>query len=157
MAVRISRRNEQLLSDRHPRLYDCAKLEGEPPMTDPHPAQDRKVLVVEDEMTIALVIEETLTDLGAYVIGPASRLDAALQLASEEEIDAAILDVNIRGGNSYPVADILAERGIPFVLCSGYSDSGPAGRHSDRPRLTKPYSPQDLEDRVLQLLSETDI
>ncbi|WP_138390490.1 response regulator [Rhizobium indicum] len=115
-------------------------------------AEGRQVLVVEDEMTIVLVIEDTLLELGAHVVGPASRLDVALRLASEASIDAAILDVNIRGGNSYPVADILAERGIPFVFCSGYSDWALEERHRDRPRLTKPYSPSDLAERLLQLL-----
>ena len=115
-------------------------------------AMGRHVLVVEDEMTIVLVIEEALFDLGAHVIGPAASLDAALRLAREASIDAAILDINIRGGNSYAVADILAERGIPFVLCSGYSDWAQEERHRDRPRLTKPYSSKNLEDRVLQLL-----
>lgn len=113
------------------------------------------MLVVEDEMIIALVIEETLLDLGAEIVGPASRLDAALRLASEAPIDAAILDVNIRGGNAYPVADILAERGIPFVFCSGYSDWALEERHRGRPRLTKPYNSKELADRVLQLLDET--
>lgn len=122
-------------------------------MADQRIAKGRRVLVIEDEMTIALLIEETLLELGAEVVGPASRLDAALRLATEEAIDAAILDVNIRGGNSYPVADILAERGIPFVFCSGYGDWAIEERHRDRPRLTKPYSSKNLEDRVLQLLS----
>jgi CheY-like chemotaxis protein len=121
-------------------------------MADQRIAEGRRVLVVEDEMIIVLVIEEALFDLGAQVIGPASRLDEALQLAREASIDAAILDVNIRGGNSYPVADILAERGIPFVFCSGYSDWALEERYRDRPRLAKPYSSKELESRVLQLL-----
>ncbi|KAA0695855.1 response regulator [Halopseudomonas laoshanensis] len=116
-------------------------------------AEGRRVLVVEDEMTIALMIEEMLLDLGAQVIGPESRLDAALRLAAEATLDAAILDVNIRGGNSYPVADILAERGIPFVFCSGYNDWALEERHRDRPRLNKPYSLMELENKVIQLLS----
>jgi CheY-like chemotaxis protein len=114
----------------------------------------RQVLVVEDEMTIVLMIEDTLLDLGAQIVGPAARLDAALRLASEASIDAAILDVNIRGGNTYAVADVLAERGIPFVFCSGYSDWALEERHRDRPHLTKPYSSKDLESRLLQLLGE---
>lgn len=122
-------------------------------MADQHGSEGRRVLVIEDEMTIVLVIEETLRDLGIEVIGPASRLDAALQLAREAVIDAAILDINIRGGNSYPVADILAEREIPFVVCSGYGDWALDERHRDRPRLTKPYTSKELEDQVLQLLS----
>lgn len=110
------------------------------------------MLVVEDEMTIVLVIEDALLEMGVEVIGPAARLDAALRLASDAPIDAAILDINIRGGNSYAVADILAERGIPFVFCSGYSEWAIEERHRDRPRLAKPYSTKDLEDGVMQLL-----
>lgn len=122
-------------------------------MGEQREAEDRQILVVEDEMTIVLVIEDTLHELGAHVVGPASRLDVALRLAKEASIDAAILDVNIRGGNSYPVADILVERGIPFVLCSGYSNWAIEERHRDRPRLTKPYSAADLRQVVLRLLN----
>jgi CheY-like chemotaxis protein len=74
-------------------------------------AEGRRVLVVEDEFTIVLLIEELL-DLGIQVIGPASRLDAALRLAREAQIDAAMLDINILGGNSHTAADILVERGF---------------------------------------------
>lgn len=121
-------------------------------MTAQRIAEGRRVLVVEDEMTIVLMIEDTLLDMGAEVVGPASRLDAALRLALEASIDAAILDVNIRGGHTYGVADTLAERGIPFIFCSGYSDWALEERHRDRPRLSKPYSPQELEGHLLQLL-----
>jgi CheY-like chemotaxis protein len=116
--------------------------------------EGRHVLVVEDEMTIVLVIEEALLELGIEVIGPAARLDAALSLAREPSIDAAILDINIRGGNSYDVADILAERRIPFLFCSGYSDGAVEERHRGRPRLAKPYSLVELKSEVLQLLGE---
>lgn len=115
-------------------------------------AEGCRVLVVEDEMTIALMIEDTLLDLGAMVIGPVSRLDAALRLAGEQSVDAAILDVNIRGGTSYPVADILAARGIPFLFCSGYNNWALEERHRDRPRLAKPFNPKDLAGRVRELL-----
>ncbi|WP_426239194.1 response regulator [Pararhizobium sp. DWP1-1-3] len=118
-------------------------------------AEGRQVLVVEDEMTIVLVIEDALLGMGAQVVGPASRLDAAIRLAKEAPIDAAILDVNIRGGNSYEVADILASRDIPFLLCSGYSDWAIEERHRDRPRLTKPYSSNELKAQLLQLLNSS--
>ena len=75
-------------------------------------AEGRRILVVEDEMSIVAMIEETLLELGAEVVGPTAWLDAALPLAQEAPIDAAVLDVNIRGGRSYPTADILAERGV---------------------------------------------
>jgi CheY-like chemotaxis protein len=115
-------------------------------------AEGRQVLVVEDEMSIVVMIEDTLVELGVVVVGPTAWLDAALQLAREASIDAAVLDINIRGGNSYAVADILAERGIPFVLCSGYGGPALEKRHRDRPRLTKPFSMNDLAARILELL-----
>ena len=121
-------------------------------MNDPPVAVRRRVLVVEDEMTLALVIEESLLDIGVDIVGPAARLDVALQLARDEAIDAAILDVNIRGGNTYDVADILAERGIPFLFCSGYNDWALAERHRSRPRLSKPYTSRALEAEVLAML-----
>lgn len=122
-------------------------------MAEQRIVEGRRVLVVEDEMMIALLIEDTLCDLGAEVVGPASHLDAALRLAGDGPLDAAILDVNIRGGNSYPVADILAERGIPFIFCSGYSDWAIEARHRGRPRLAKPYSADDLEVQILRLFA----
>ena len=70
-----------------------------------------RILVVEDEMLIAMLIEETLQELGCVVVGPVARLDTALQLASEEALDAAMLDVTIRGGHVYPVAERLLARG----------------------------------------------
>jgi DNA-binding response OmpR family regulator len=115
-------------------------------------AEGRRVLVVEDEMIIAEIIEETLLSLGAEVVGPVARLDAALRLARESSLDAAVLDVNIRGGSSYAVADILAERGIPFVLCSGYGGWALEERYRDRPRLTKPFGMSALVAQVNNLL-----
>jgi CheY-like chemotaxis protein len=115
-------------------------------------AEGRRVLVVEDEMLIVLVIEETLLELGVEIVGPAAHLDAALRLAKEAPFDAAVLDINIGGGNSYPVADILLERRIPFVLCSGYGDWALETRHRNQLHLTKPFTASDLEVRVLELL-----
>lgn len=115
-------------------------------------AEGRRVLVVEDEMTIVLMIEDTLLELGVEIVGPTAQLDAAVRLAKEAPIDAAVLDINIGSRNSYPVADILAERKIPFLLCSGYGNWALEHRHRDRPLLTKPYTSSDLEVRVLEML-----
>ncbi len=122
-------------------------------MTEQPVAAGRRVLIVEDEMLVAIMIEDALHDLGAEVVGPVSRLDAALTIASEAEFDAAILDVNIRGGTTYAVADVLASREIPFLFCSGYSEWAIEERHRGRPRLTKPFSPRDIEEQVLALLA----
>ena len=91
-------------------------------MTQDGPAGLR-ILVVEDEMLIAILIEVILQELGCHVVGPVSRLDAAMRLAHEEPLDAAILDVRIRGGQVYSVAEELLARNIPFVLASGYGDA----------------------------------
>lgn len=115
-------------------------------------AEGRRILVVEDEMSIVVMIEDTLLELGAEVVGPTAWLDAALPLAQDASIDAAVLDINIRGGTSYPVADILAQRGIPFIFCSGYGNWALEERHRERPRLTKPFTSGELAIRVLELL-----
>lgn len=112
----------------------------------------RRVLVVEDEMLIALMVEETLHDLGCVVVGPASRLDEALQLADAGALDGAVLDVTIRGGQVYPVAERLLARSVPFVLASGYGDWALPPALRAQPRLVKPFSSEDLEERVRTML-----
>lgn len=116
-------------------------------------ANGRCVLVVEDESLIAFMIEDSLCAIDARIVGPAAHLHVALELASGAEIDAALLDVNIRGGTTYAVADLLADRGIPFAFCSGYADWTMEERHRARPRLNKPFSAEELEDMVLTLLT----
>lgn len=114
---------------------------------------DRRILVVEDDLTIAVLIEEVLQDLGCIVVGPVGKLDAALRLASDEVLDAAILDVTIRGGKIFPVADRLQARGIPFVLASGYGDWALPEAFRNQPRLTKPFRVKELKAQV-QLLCD---
>ncbi|MDQ2764962.1 MAG: response regulator [Pseudomonadota bacterium] len=116
-------------------------------------AEGRKVLVVEDQMVVVLIIEEALVGLGADIVGPVAHVTAALELARDAPLDAAVLDVNIRDGNTCAVADVLAKRAIPFVFCSGYSDWALEERHRGRPRLSKPYTPEALQEGLIQLLS----
>ena len=111
-----------------------------------------RVLVVEDDMLIALDIEGTLQDLGCVVVGPVGKLDVAMQMANDEVLDAAILDVNIRGGHIYPVAERLRARGIPFALASGYGDWALPQTFRNQPRLTKPFTAHELEAQMLALL-----
>ena len=117
-------------------------------MTVPTGLADRRVLVVEDDMMIAVLIEEVLQDLGCIVVGPVGKLDAALRLAGSEVLDAAILDVNIRGEHVYPVAEQLRTRGIPFVLASGYGDWALPAAFRSQPRLTKPFTYDDIEAQM---------
>lgn len=110
----------------------------------------KRVFVVEDEMLVAMNIEDILLDLGATVVGPAMRLDTALELAATADFDVAMLDVNIHGGRSYPVAEVLRTRGLPFIFATGYGHTDDDGSFGSVPTLAKPFRSHDLE----QALSE---
>jgi CheY-like chemotaxis protein len=109
----------------------------------------RRVLVVEDEVAISLLLEDMLLDLGCEVVGPAGRLAAATALAQTEAVDLAVLDVNLAGQPIYPVATELARRGIPFVFSTGYGAAGIDEPFRGRPVLQKPFAQQELV-RILQ-------
>jgi CheY-like chemotaxis protein len=105
------------------------------------------VLVVEDEPILAMALEDMLADLGCEVIGPASRLQPALRLAGEAQVDAAILDINLHGEHSHAVADLLRARAVPMLFATGYG-SACSDRFDDVPVLAKPYR----QDRLVMLL-----
>lgn len=107
-----------------------------------------RILIVEDEMLVAMNIEDMLLELGHEVAGIASRLEPALALAREGRFDVAMLDVNLAGDRSFPVADLLAERGIPFVFATGYGPEGIDPKYRDRPVLQKPFRARDLAAAV---------
>ena len=112
----------------------------------------RRVLVVEDSPVVAAAAEDMLRDMGCVVVGPATNMAAALQMAGEDEVDAAIVDINIRGGKAFPVVRILAGRSIPFLLTSGYADWSMPEEWQGRARLPKPYTPNQLREALLKLL-----
>ena len=89
-------------------------------MSDTTQLAGLRVLVVEDEMMVSMLIEDMLSDLGCAVVGPASRLDEAMQLASSADLDCAVLDVNLGGQPIFPHDDLLRERGRPFAFATGY-------------------------------------
>lgn len=108
-----------------------------------------RVLVVEDEAAISLLLEDMLLDFGCEVVGPAARLAAALEVAQNAELDLAILDVNVAGEPIYPVAEALHGRGIPFVFSTGYGSSGIKDAYRDRPVLQKPFAQHDLKQKLV--------
>lgn len=110
-----------------------------------------RILIVEDEMLVAMLIEDVILDLGHEVVGPAMRLDAALSVANNEEFDFAILDINLAGQQSFPVADRLTERGIPFMFASGYGAAGLSPPYTTAPILQKPFSPAQVETALKKL------
>jgi len=112
-----------------------------------------RVLVVEDEFAVLLLIEDMLSELGCEIVGTATRLSDALALAGRAECDAAILDVNINGENVGPVAETLAARGIPMVFSTGYGPSGIESRWRERPALQKPYRIEEFAAALRQALT----
>jgi CheY-like chemotaxis protein len=110
-----------------------------------------RILVVEDEILVAMNIEDMLLELGHEVAGIASRLGPALALAREAAFDAAMLDVNLAGESSFPVADLLAERGLPFLFATGYGLQGIEERYRSYPVLQKPFRTRDLSRAIAGL------
>jgi CheY-like chemotaxis protein len=110
------------------------------------PLADLRILVVEDEVFIALEIEQRLQRLGCEVVGPVGRLERALELARTTALDGALLDVNIKGGVVYPVAEELLARKVPVVLSTGYGRDTLAPAFRDLPYLRKPFGAGQLEN-----------
>jgi DNA-binding response OmpR family regulator len=106
---------------------------------------DLRVLIVEDEFLIASMIEAYLSKLGCKVEPPVATVEAALSVLVERDIDLAIVDVNLGGRDSFPVADALEARGIPFVFTTGYGQLGLSERYRNSPVLQKPFRMRDLE------------
>ena len=107
-----------------------------------------RVLVVEDEMMVSMLIEDMLGELGCKVVGPASRLDEAMALVEEADLDCAVLDVNLGGQPIFPLADLLRSKGAPFAFATGYGDAGLRDVDKGSPVLQKPFRESDLA-RVL--------
>jgi CheY-like chemotaxis protein len=103
-----------------------------------------RVLLVEDEILVAMLLEDMLAELGHTIIGPVARLDKAVEMARSEALDLAILDVNLNGKEAYPVAEALDARGIPLVFATGYGTGGLRVLYRNRPTLSKPFLRRDL-------------
>lgn len=120
--------------------------------TNDQALEGKRVLVVEDEAAIAMLLEDMLLDFGCTIVGPAARLANALDLAQRETFEVAILDVNVAGEPIYPVAEALAERGLPFVFSTGYGGAGIKEPFRDRPVVQKPFSQADLKRTLLGVM-----
>lgn len=113
-------------------------------MGDPLSGMKPKVLIVEDEPIIAMMLEEHLLDAGCEVAATAQNLEKGLTLARSAEMDLAILDMSLGSQSSFPVADILASRGIPFLFASGFGSNFLPEEHRGRLVLNKPFHYPDL-------------
>jgi CheY-like chemotaxis protein len=107
-----------------------------------------RVLVVEDEGTVALMIEDMLQDLGCEIAASIARFADACRVAGTLEVDLALLDVNLAGQQVFPVAEILQARQIPIVFSTGYGSSGLPSEFSEFPVLGKPFSMEQLRQAI---------
>lgn len=102
-----------------------------------------RVLIVEDEYLVRLMLADVLNELG-YDVALAANVQEGQQHAENAEIDLALLDVNLGGEKVFPVADILQSRGVPFCFVTGYGTAGISPAHNTRPVLQKPFQKDDL-------------
>jgi DNA-binding NtrC family response regulator len=116
-----------------------------------------RVLVVEDEVLVSWALEDMLAGLGCQVVGPAVRVNQGLVLVEAGSIDAAVLDVNLNGQKSYPIADALTARGVPFAFSTGYNKDTMPEEYRTFPMLQKPYSRLNLGKLLEKLLAPTEI
>jgi DNA-binding response OmpR family regulator len=113
--------------------------------TEPPRLQGLRILIVEDNLLAAMELEQILTECGCQPVGPAATVEQALRLAREEQLDGAVLDVNLRDQVVFPVAEELARRNVALIFATGYEDNYAfPPQLADRPRLRKPYAEQEF-------------
>lgn len=103
----------------------------------------KRILVVEDEALIAVMVEDMLTEMGSEIVGPAATIEEALRLARSEPLDGAVLDVNVRGERIDPVAEMLMARGVPILFATGYGEVRLQGNAAPTV-IDKPYTQDKL-------------
>jgi CheY-like chemotaxis protein len=122
-------------------------------MSDAYNLQGLKVLVVEDEAIVAMLLEQMLEELGCEVVAVAGQVGPASDLARTADMDVAILDMNLGGQSVDPVAEALAAREAPFIFASGYGEDGLTARWRGRPVLSKPFRLEQLRQTLENAVS----
>jgi CheY-like chemotaxis protein len=112
-----------------------------------------KVLVVEDEMMIAMLIEDMLDEFGCKLVGSATSISRALDLIGKEQVEVAILDLNLDGQDTYAIADALRQNNVPFIFATGHGSAGLRQDYGNRSVLQKPFQARDLETALMEALS----
>ena len=111
-----------------------------------------RVLVVEDEYFVAIMLEEMLESAGCIVMGPIPRLQEALDAVDHQDYDVALLDVNLAGERIDPVADALSERDVPFMFVTGYGENALPSKYAERPHIGKPFRMAELLGMLSSIL-----
>jgi CheY-like chemotaxis protein len=118
----------------------------------------RRVLVVEDESLVAMLLETILEDMGCVPVGPASTVDEGLQMIGEDQpLDAALLDVNVAGKQVFPIAEALKARGVPFVFSTGYGEGGLPDEWRGQATLQKPFTEAAVRDALMKAMGLADV
>ncbi len=112
----------------------------------------RRVLVVEDESLVAMLLETILEDMGCTPVGPAATIDDGLVMAESETLDAALLDVNVAGRQVFPVAEALRARGVPFVFSTGYGEGGLPDEWRGQATIQKPFTEAAVRDALMKAM-----
>ena len=115
--------------------------------------EGRRVLIVEDESLVAMLLETILEDMGCVPIGPVGTIDEALDiLAQDTALDIALLDVNVAGREVFPVAEALSKKGVPFVFSTGYGEGGLGDAWRGHPTVQKPFTEAAIRDALRKAL-----
>ena len=115
----------------------------------------KRILLVEDEYFIAADLARALESEGAEILGPFSDVQRAQECADAAGIDVAVLDINLEGARSYPVAEMLDARDVPYLFVTGYDEWALPERFRDAPRLAKPFHMNMVIDEIARLVVRT--
>jgi CheY-like chemotaxis protein len=115
--------------------------------------EGRRVLIVEDEALVAMLLETMIEDMGCRPVGPVGTIDEALDVvANDGALDVALLDVNVAGRDVFPVAEALTAKGVPFVFSTGYGEGGLADAWRGHPTVQKPFTEAAIRDALRRSL-----
>jgi CheY-like chemotaxis protein len=118
----------------------------------------RRILVVEDESLVAMLLETILEDMGCTPVGPIGTIDEALEVVADDPLlDAALLDVNVAGREIFPVAEALKARGVPFVFSTGYGEGGLPDAWRGQATIQKPFTESAIRDALFKALGVADV